>query len=74
MPRSLQKAEQMLTVPKAERTDRMLVIMLSGRHERMCCVFKTLLKTTSPRTPADLFVFSIDNSAQAAVQREFPTG
>jgi len=67
---SLSKAREMLG--DGDRSDRMLIIMLSRRHDRLCCVFQNLPRTVFPLTPSDLLIFSINNSAEGSVNADCP--
>lgn len=67
---SLSKAREMLG--DGNRSDRMLIIMLSSRHDRLCCVFQNLARTVFPLTPSDLIIFSISNSAEGSVNAACP--
>lgn len=69
--RSATLAKQLLgATPVA---DRMMVILLSSREKMLCCTVKLLQVHFFNETPADMFIFSPNNTAKVNAKKICPT-
>jgi hypothetical protein len=63
--KSVIKAQQLLTTTAEQRASRVFVPMLSTRHSELCCMLTDLNNKVGATNTLDVFVFTLDNKAQA---------
>lgn len=71
---SVNEARSLLgSAGSAATADRILVPLLSSRSDELCCFLRLFGRNVAPVTPADIFIFSVDNSAEAIVTAACPS-